>query len=259
MPASFELTDKVAIITGAASGIGAATARRFAAAGASLVLAEYASDGHDMDAVVADVRSAGGRAEVVQTDVRHSVDVNKLIEVALSAFGSVDIAIANAAIARISPLSVMSEADFLETIDVDLTGVWRLFRAAVQPMVKVGWGRLLATSSTVGTIEAWNAHAHYAAAKAGIAGLVRSLAGELGPSGVTVNAIAPGIIETPQTLDQVNSLGPEGIARTAQMQPVRRIGRPDDVAGAFQFLASEAAGFITGQILVVDGGRTIAR
>ena len=122
-----------------------------------------------------------------------------------------------------------------------------------------GSGRLLATTSTVGVIEAWTAHAHYAAAKAGVAGMVRSLAAELGPVGITVNAIAPGIIETPQTLDAVNSLGAEGIAMTAQSQPIRRIGLPDDIAAAYQFLASPAASFITGQILVVDGGRTIVR
>ena len=151
----------------------------------------------------------------------------------------------------------MSEADFLSTIDVDLTGVWRLFRAAVNPMVSAGSGRLLATASTVGVREAWDAHAHYAAAKAGITGMVRALAAELGPSGITVNAIAPGIIETPQTLDEVNSLGARGIAATSQTQPIRRIGKPDDIAAAYQFLASDAAQFITGQTLVVDGGRTL--
>jgi 3-oxoacyl-[acyl-carrier protein] reductase len=259
MPGDFALTGKVAIITGAASGIGAATARRFASAGARLVLANFAADGHDINAVVADVRAAEGAVEVVEADMRRSAEVDRLVEVALRRFGAVDIAIANAAIARIAPLATMTEADFNATLDVDLTGVWRLFRAAAGPMIKAGHGRLLATASTVGVLEAWNAHAHYAAAKAGITGMVRSLAAELGPSGITVNAIAPGIIETPQTLDEVNSLGAKGIAATAATQPIRRIGRPDDIAAAYQYLASEAGGFVTGQTLVVDGGRTIAR
>ena len=259
MQPGFELEGKIAVITGAASGIGAATARRFATAGANLVLAEYAPDGHDMDAVVADVRKSGATVEVVAADVRKSEHVDRLVEVALARFGGLDIAIANAAVARLAPLAGMTESEFQTTLDIDLAGVWRLFRAAVAPMAAKGSGRLLATTSTVGVIEAWTAHAHYAAAKAGVAGMVRSLAAELGPMGITVNAIAPGIIETPQTLDAVNSLGAEGIAMTAQSQPIRRIGLPDDIAAAYQFLASAAASFITGQILVVDGGRTIVR
>lgn len=255
----FQLDGKVAVITGAASGIGAATARRFAKAGADLVLADYAPDGHDMAAVVADIAATGRRAEVVSVDVRNTADIGRLVEVAVDRFGRLDIAIANAAIARIAPITTMSESDFQSTIDVDLTGVWRLFRAAVGPMKVAGAGRLLATASTVGVIEAWDAHAHYAAAKSGVTGMVRALAAELGPSGITVNAIAPGIIETPQTLDAVNSLGRKGIVETSQHQPIRRVGQPDDIAAAYQYLASEAASFVTGHVLVVDGGRTLVR
>src|SRR5579862_1576753 len=118
MQAGFALTGKVAIITGAASGIGAATARRFASAGARLVLANYAADGHDMNAVVADVLAGGGEVEVVEADMRRGAEVDRLVEVALRGFGAVDIAIANAAIARIAPLAIMTEADFNATLDV---------------------------------------------------------------------------------------------------------------------------------------------
>jgi 3-oxoacyl-[acyl-carrier protein] reductase len=255
----FDLSGRVAIITGASSGIGAATARRFARAGAALVLSDYAPDAHDIGAVIKDITAIGGKVEVLNLDVRDTAAVNRLVDLAITSFGKLDIAIANAAIARIAPFGNMSEADFETTLDVDLTGVWRLFRAAVGPMAANGSGRLVATASTVGVLEAWNAHAHYAAAKAGIVGMVRSLAAELGPSGITVNAVAPGIIETPQTLDEVNSLGAKGLVATTRAQPIRRIGRPEDIAAAFQFLASEAGAFITGHTLVVDGGRTITR
>jgi 3-oxoacyl-[acyl-carrier protein] reductase len=221
-----QLDSKVGIITGAASGIGAATARLFATAGADVALATYAADGHDIEAVRADVIAAGGRALVAEVDVRRSEQVDGLVEQALAAFGRVDVVVANAAIARIKPAASLTDEDWQDTLDVDLTGVWRTFRAAIPTMTAAGYGRLLATTSTVGTFEAWEAHAHYSAAKAGIAGMVRTLAAELGPDGITVNAVAPGIIETPQTLDAVNSLGPAGVAATAARLPVRRVGRP---------------------------------
>lgn len=255
----FDLNDRVAVITGAASGIGAETARQFAAGGARLVLAAYGPDGHDAGAVRDAVVAAGGEAVVCETDVRSTADVDALVATALEAFGRLDIVVANAAIARRVPAEQLDDDQWNDLLDVDLTGVWRLFRAAIPVMRAAGWGRLLATTSTVGAVEAWIEHVHYSAAKAGIGGLVRSLAAEVGPDGITVNAIAPGIIETPQTLDEVNSLGATGIAGTADVQPIRRVGRPADIAQAYRYLASEEAGFVTGHTLVVDGGRTLVR
>jgi 3-oxoacyl-[acyl-carrier protein] reductase len=255
----FELTDRVAVITGAGSGIGAETARHFASAGARVILAAYGPDGHDAASVCAGIVAAGGEAIVREADVRSTEDVDALVRVGLETYGRLDIVVANAAIARKAPAIELDDAQWNDLLDVDLAGVWRLFRAAIPAMRDAGYGRLLATTSTVGVLESWPEHVHYSAAKAGIVGVVRSLAAEVGPDGITVNAIAPGIIETPQTLDAINSLGAEGIESTAQTQPIRRIGRPADIAQAYLYLASEHAGFVTGHTLVVDGGRTLVR
>lgn len=255
----FELTDRVAIVTGAASGIGAETARVFARAGAAVVLAAYGPDGHDIDAVCDEIVAAGGRAIALETDVRSTVDVEALVSAAVETYGRLDIVVANAAIARRVPAVELDDDAWNNLLDVDLAGVWRAFRAALPVMRAAGYGRLLATASTAGALEAWSEHAHYSAAKAGILGIVRSLAAEVGPDGITVNAIAPGIIETPQTLDGVNSLGPAGVASTGDTQPVRRVGRPSDIAHAYLYLASEQASFVTGHTLVVDGGRLLVR
>lgn len=255
----FSLDNRVAIITGAASGIGAATARLFASQGADLVLGSHDVDGHDIEAVRADVLGYGRRVIVVDVDTRKEADLNGLVETALSELGSVDVVVANAAIARRKASEDLTDAEWSDTLDVNLAGVFRAFRAAIPAMRAAGYGRLLATASTAGAFESWSEHAHYSAAKAGITGMVRSLAGELGPDGITVNAIAPGIIETPQTLDGVNSLGPDGVAATGKSQPIRRVGIPLDIAKTFLFLASEDTSFITGQTLIVDGGRMLVR
>jgi 3-oxoacyl-[acyl-carrier protein] reductase len=255
----FGLDGQVAVVTGSASGIGAATARVLASAGADIVLATYPSDSYDVRPVRDWVTATGRRAVTVEVDVRSRQDVCRLVEAAVAELGRLDIVVANAAIARRRATLTMTEAEWLDIMDVNLAGVWRTFQAAVPHLQQTGGGRLLATTSTAGTLEAWEEHAHYCAAKAGLTGLVKTMAAELGPLGITVNAVAPGIIETPQTLDEVNSLGAAGIAATAATQPVRRTGRPEDIAYAFAYLASREASFVTGHVLVVDGGRTLVR
>ncbi len=256
---AYSLEGKVALITGAASGIGAATARVFAEAGADLALAWYSPDGHDIEPVRRDAERSGARVVIEDVDVRSQADVDRLVHVAIDTLGGLDIVVANAGIARIEhrPEDVTDEQWSL-VLDVNLGGVWRCFRAAIPHMRKQRYGRLLTTTSVSGPIQAWVQHTSYAASKAAILGMVNSLSVELGPAGITVNAVAPGVVESPQSLDPVNSIGPSGVAAQAALVPVGRVGTADDVAYAYRYLASEEAGYITGEVLVIDGGRWLA-
>jgi 3-oxoacyl-[acyl-carrier protein] reductase len=155
-------------------------------------------------------------------------------------------------------LQDLDDENWHKVIDVDLNGVWRCFRAALPHMQRAGFGRLIATSSVAGTVSAWPLHSHYAAAKAGLVGLVKSLAVEFAAYGITANAVAPGVIRTPQALDPVNSLGPEGVDAAAAKIPTGRVGTPEDIAYVYQFLASAEASYVNGQLIVVDGARSLA-
>jgi 3-oxoacyl-[acyl-carrier protein] reductase len=180
-----------------------------------------------------------------------------LLTAAAERFEGVDIVLANAAIARLVPSDELDDERWGALLDVNLGGVFRCFREAIPYLKARGGGRLLATSSVAGATVGWGQHTHYATGKAGIKGMVRSLALELGPAQITVNAIAPGVIATPQALDPVNSLGPEGVAAFGAHVPLGRSGIPEDIAAAYLFLASDEAGYVTGQTLVVDGGVTL--
>jgi 3-oxoacyl-[acyl-carrier protein] reductase len=256
---AFSLQSRVALITGAASGIGAATARAFAEAGASLALAWYPPDGHDIRPVVDAAIDAGAKVITAEVDVRSAAALSQLAEQAVSEFGSLDVVVANAGIARREPIPEAVTAEEWNLIqDVNVGGVFRAFQSAIPHMRRQGRGRLLATTSVSGPIQAWIEHTSYAASKAATVGIIQSLAVELGPSGITVNGVAPGVVTSPQSLDPVNSLGPDGIAAQAEGTPVRRVGRPEDIAAAFRYLASDEAGFVTGHIIVADGGRWLA-
>lgn len=254
----FDLTGRVALITGAASGIGAATARVYAEAGADLALAWYPPDGHDIEPVRKAAEKAGRRVVVAEVDVTKTADVDALVAQAVSELGGMHIVVANAGIARKVELEDLDDEAWNKVVDVDLNGAWRCFRAALPHMQRAGYGRLIATSSVAGTVSAWPQHSHYAAAKAGLVGLVKSLAVEFAADGITANAVAPGVIRTPQALDPVNSLGPEGVDAAVAKIPAGRVGNPEDIAYVYQFLASAEASYVNGQLLVVDGARSLA-
>jgi 3-oxoacyl-[acyl-carrier protein] reductase len=255
---AFRLDGKTAVITGAASGIGAATAAAFAEAGANVVLGWNPHDPHDVDLIRRAIGRHGGSATPVEVDVADAASVDALMEAAETTYGNLDIVVANAGIARLAPAEVLTDLKWRELMEVDLLGVFRCFRAALRRMPSNGWGRFLATSSISGAVNGWSQHVHYSAAKAGIVGLVRALALEVAGRGITVNAVAPGVIVTPQTLDHANSLGPDGLKAFETRVPVGRNGTPEDVAAVFLFLASPEAAYVTGQTIVVDGGATLA-
>jgi 3-oxoacyl-[acyl-carrier protein] reductase len=253
----FDLTGRVAVITGATGGIGSATALMLAEQGAGVLLAVVPGEAAAGEALASHIKARGGQAGVAEADVRSTPAVEDVVARALEQFGRLDVMVANAGIARAIRIDDLDDSRWEETVDTNLGGVRRCFQAALPTMLAAGWGRLLATSSISGALEGWAEHAAYTASKAGIIGLVRSIALEVAGRGVTVNAVAPGLIRTPQSLDPVNSLGPDGVDRMGAGLPVGRAGAPEDAAAAFAFLASEEAAFITGQTLLVDGGASL--
>ena len=217
----------------------------------------YSGDPYNVDETVGAVEQLGRRAISVEADVSQAESGEKLVGAPLEAFGRLDIVVANACIARLAPFVELSEERWRQVLEVNLGGTYRCFRAALPTMVAAGWGRLLATSSTTGALQGWPNHVHYAVSKAGIVGLVRALAVEVGMSGITVNAVAPGVIETHQSADPINSLGPDGLAANHRLVPLGRNGTADEIAAVFAFLASPAAAYLTGQTVIVDGGASL--
>ncbi|MGA0003078.1 MAG: SDR family NAD(P)-dependent oxidoreductase [Candidatus Nanopelagicales bacterium] len=245
----------VAIISGAASGIGRATAVQMAARGVKVVIGTYPGDPHDPMQTQSLVAAKGGQSVVHEVDVRDSGQVDAFAQRAIDEFGNLTIAVANAGILRNAALADLTDAAWDDMLQVDLTGVLRTFRSASKVMNSSG--SMVAVSSIAGAVYGWPEHAHYTTAKAGLLGLVRSLAIELAPRGITVNSVVPGIIESPQSLDPVNSLGPEGLKMIAGSIPAGRVGTPDDVASLIDFLASSKASYISGQAIIVDGAYTV--
>ncbi|SNT51528.1 3-oxoacyl-[acyl-carrier protein] reductase [Streptosporangium subroseum] len=249
------LSGRVAIITGAASGIGRALAVAYASHGVRTVVGAYPGDPHDPAETVRLVEEVGGTCVVHEVDVRDAAQVEAFAQRAIDEWGRLDIAVANAGVLRKAALSELTDDAWDDMLQVDLTGVLRTFRSAAGRMG--GDGAMVAVSSIAGGVYGWGEHAHYAAAKAGVVGLCRSLAVELASRRIRVNAVIPGLIVTPQSSDPVNSLGPEGLDRAGANIPWGRAGQPEEVASVIRFLTSDDAGYVTGQAVVVDGGLTV--
>ncbi|MGI8649828.1 MAG: SDR family NAD(P)-dependent oxidoreductase, partial [Rubrobacter sp.] len=209
--------------------------------------------------VVDRIRSAGGEAEYLYLDVTNTAEVDSVVSEIQERHGALDAIVANAGIAHRVPLAELTDEKWDHTHDVDLKGIMRVCRAAAPAMQEAGRGSVIALSSIMGVAYGWDEHVQYSAAKAGVVGLVRGLAVELAADGVRVNGIAPGYIRTAQALSREHSLGPEGLERAAEFIPMGRVGEPEDIADVIVFLASDSARYLTGQVLVVDGGLLVGR
>jgi 3-oxoacyl-[acyl-carrier protein] reductase len=241
------LKDKVAVVTGASRGIGRSIALTLAAAGAKVVVS--ARNATDLDTLAAQIREQGGEALAVAGDVALSADAERLIEAAGEAFGRVDILVNNAGITRDGLLLRMKDEDWDAVLNVNLKGAFLCTRAAAKVMSKQRSGRIINISSVVG--EMGNAgQANYCASKAGLLGLTKSVARELARRNVTVNAVTPGFIVTEMT----DALPEKAREELAAQIPLGRFGMPEEIAQAVLFLASDHAGYITGQVLGVNGG-----
>ncbi len=254
----FRLDGKVALITGAASGIGAATAEMFAKAGADVACAWYKGDPHDVNVTVAKVEALGRRAIAIEGDVSKTADTERFVAETIARLGRIDIVLANAAITRDVAAVELDDERMMRLLEIDLMGVFRTFRAALPALTAQKSGRLLATSSIAGAVQGWPRHVDYSMAKGGVLGMIRSLGLELAKDGITVNGIAPGVIVTPQTQDAVNSLGDDGLDFFKSRQPMGRNGDPSEIAAVYTFLASNEASFVTGQVITVDGGVSLS-
>lgn len=240
----FDLTGKTALVTGASGGIGAAIAKTMHQAGAGVVLS-----GTRVDALNALAGELGERTAVAPCNLTDGAAVNDLIKQATEAMAPIDILVNNAGLTKDGLAMRMKDEDWDTVIAVDLTAAFRLSRAALRHMFKARWGRIVNITSVVG--HSGNpGQANYAAAKAGLAGMTRSLAAETATRGVTVNCVAPGFIETAMT----EALNEKQREQIASLVPAGRFGQPDDIAAAVLYLASDAGGYVTGQTLHVNGG-----
>ena len=241
------LSGKIALVTGASQGIGKACALELAKAGATVALAARSID--KLEAVAAEIVAAGGAAKVFALDVTSEESIKACAKAVLAEFGTVHVLVNNAGITKDGLALRMRLADFEDVLRANLTGSFLLTQAVIQSMMKARWGRVINITSVVGETGAAG-QANYASSKAGLIGLTKSLAREFASRGITVNAIAPGFIETPMT----DVLTEAQKAAILTQVPLARYGAVDDIAAAVGFLASEGAGYITGHTLDVNGG-----
>ena len=245
------LAGRTVIVTGAGRGIGRGIALRFGRAGCG-VLAVARTEAESAR-TAAEIRAAGGTAEIFAADIATTEGARSMAAAAVARFGGIDILCANAGIFPAARLDVMTAEDFDQVINVNLRGTFLSVSACLPAMKAAGRGRIVVTSSITGPITGLPGWAHYGASKAGQLGFVRTAAIELAASGITINAVMPGNIRT----EGLEDLGPEYIAGMAASIPMKRLGSVEDIANGALFFASDEAGYITGQTLVIDGGQVL--
>jgi 3-oxoacyl-[acyl-carrier protein] reductase len=244
-----DLTGRPAIVTGAARGLGRAIARNLAAAGAKVACVDINTE--TLAETISLIRDAGGTAEPIACDVTNSARVNEVVDEVVKMWGGLEILVNNAGITRDNMLMRMKDDQWDAVLNINLKGTFYFTRAAARPLLKGSQGRIINIASVSGLMGN-PGQANYSASKAGVIGLTRTVAKELAGRNVTVNAVAPGFIVT----DMTAKLGEELLEKVRQEIPLKRLGQPQDIADAVLFLASDAASFITGHILAVDGGLT---
>ncbi|WP_028033118.1 SDR family oxidoreductase [Chelativorans sp. J32] len=250
----FSLSGKVAIVTGASSGIGRAAAKLFAEHGARVVAS--ARRAKELEDLVVEIRQSGGEAEAFPGNLRAEAEAKALVDCAISRFGGLDIAFNNAGtVGRMAPLPELEQSDWEDTLTTNLTAAFLAAKYQIPAMLDRGGGTLVFTSSFVGNTIGMPGMSAYAASKAGLVGLTQALAAEFGAKGIRVNALLPGGTDTPAATFKT----PEEWAFVEGLHALKRVARPEEIARAALFLASDAASFVTGSALLADGGVSINR
>lgn len=251
MTYAIDFRGRVALVLGGGTGIGAAIVRAFAAIGATVAFSHYREPA--AQAVASDVRATGQRCLDREVDARSIPQIDAFVGAAVEAFGGIDILVYNAGLTDPRPVFEMSEEQWDQTLDINLKGMFFCARRVGMTMAQRGGGGSMVFLSSVHSLHALPDHAHYAASKGGINMLTRSLAAQLAPHGIRVNAVAPGVIYTERAREE-QLYDPAAMAPAI---PLRRVGRPEDIADTVVYLASDRAAYITGQVIVADGGLTL--
>lgn len=247
-----KLENKVAIVTGSGQGIGKEIVLELAKEGARVVISDINQE--NIDRTVKEIKSFGFDVIGLKADVSNSEDVNGLIEKTIEKFGRIDILVNNAGIYPFKPLTEMEESEWDRVLDVNLKGIFNCTKAVLPHMTKQKSGNIVNIASIAGAVVGYSNLVHYSASKGGVLGFTRSAAIDLAQYKIRVNAIAPGVVETPSVKESMDS---ETSKQFIQMVPLKRMGQPIDIAKAVVFLASDDSSYITGQMIIVDGGLTL--